>query len=71
MSIQKLQAELEAEAFKAIGNARDARELHVVEALIVSITPDESARAELRRQIQMRREQWRLHEVTLNKVRLN
>ncbi len=71
MSIQKLQAELEAEAFAAIGNARDARELHVVEALVDSITPDESARAELRRQIRMRREQCRLHEVTLNKVRLN
>ncbi len=71
MSIQKLQAELEAEAFRAVGNARDARELHVVEALVDSITPDEDARAELRRQIAYRFSQWNLEAQTYNKVRWN
>ena len=60
MSIAKHQAELEEACFYDIGRATTAQQLHDIEAIIDAVTPDEDARAELRRQIQMRREQFQV-----------
>ena len=71
MSIAKHQSELEEACFYDIGRATTAQQLHDIAAIIDAVTPDEDARAELRRQIQMRFGQMNLEATTLNKVRWN
>ena len=71
MSIDKIQADLTANCFREIGLSTTHQELDAIERIVDAVSPHEEERDELRRQIQMRREQWRLAETTLNKVRLN
>lgn len=71
MSIDKIQADCEAEAFRDIGQARHPKELHAIAALIDAITPDEDCRAELRRQIALKFGEWNLAAMPDQKPRWN